>query len=177
VIRFPLFRCKPVNCEQWLGICLSISTWNGMEWIRVTFKASECRTHRRRSLAIIMLISEARATEPCENTEWTSKPVAILCESNTVAVASCQAHTVVVRRNRLQRLLGPRRWRTFLRKAGKNYGHKASFPGRPESPTVAVAADSFIYLFVVKFRKQGWSQRNSPAKNAVQAVCMLARWP
>jgi len=42
---------------------------------------------------------------------------------------------------------------------------------RPESPAGAVVTDSFVYLFTVKFRKQGWPQRNSPAKNAIQAVC------
>jgi hypothetical protein len=117
VIRFALFRCKPVNCEQWLGICLSISTWKGMEWIRVTVKASDCWTHRRRSLAILMLISEATARGPCENRNETSKPATILCESNTAVVVSCQVSTAVASRSRLRKLLGHRRWRAFLRNA------------------------------------------------------------
>ena len=145
-----------------------------MEWSESVWHS---RPATAEHMAIIMLISEATARGPCENTEGTSKPAAILCESNTVAVASCQASTAMVWRNRLRGFLDPRKWRGFLRKAEKKTTASKRCSRRPESPAGAVVTDSFVYLFTVKFRKQGWPQRNSPAKNAIQAVCTHTWWP
>lgn len=77
-----------------------------MEWSE---SVSHSRPTTAEHMAIIMLISEATTRGPCENMEGTSKPAAILCEWNTVAVASCQASTVVVWRNRLRGLLDHRK--------------------------------------------------------------------